>query len=143
MATPIKTILDDLFTAKNNWQLQLLNNWPTIIGSIQTKVQLLKIYDDSLVVGVTDSCWLQELYLLSPLLIHMINEKLDRPRIKQLRFKTMGINEKKIKKTPKKKECILKNIHLSNREKEVLASIPDDQLRAVLKEYLLRCYREK
>ena len=73
----------------------------------------------------------------------MINEKLDRPRIKQLRFKTMGINEKKIKKTPKKKECILKNIHLSNREKEVLASIPDDQLRAVLKEYLLRCYREK
>lgn len=143
MATPIKTILDTLFTAKNNWQLQLLNNWPTIIGSIQTKVQLLKIYDDSLVVGVMDSCWLQELYLMSPLLIHMINEKLDRPRIKQLRFKTMGVSEKKIKKSPKKRECIIKNFSLSTREKEVLASIQDDQLRSVLKEYLLRCYREK
>ena len=143
MPTPIKTILDNLFTPKNNWQLQLLNNWPTIIGSIQTKVQLLKIYEDYLVLGVTDSCWLQELYMLSPLLIHMINEKLDRPRIKQLRFKTMGMNEKKIAKNTRKKECVLKNIQLNAREKEKLASIADDQLRTVLKEYLLRCYREK
>jgi hypothetical protein len=143
MTTPIKVILDDFFTHNNSWQIKLLNNWSEIVGSIQTKVQLLKIYNDTLIIGVTDSCWLQELYLLSPLLIHIINEKLEKPYVKELRFKTVGLPEKKFKKQTIKKECQLKDIHFTPREKEMLANIKDEQLRGILKEYLSRCYRER
>ena len=143
MTVPIKNILNNLFNAQNNWQMQLLNNWPTILGSIKAKVQLLKIHEDTLVLGVLDSCWLQELYLLTPLILQTINEKLDRPRIKKLRFKAIGTPDKKIKKEIPQKKTATKIIHLSPYEEQTLAQISDEQLRQVLREYLIRCYREK
>jgi flagellar biogenesis protein FliO len=142
MINPVKKILENLLSHHNNWQLQLLQNWPTIVGSIRTKVQLLKIQEDTLVIGVLDSCWLQELYLLSPLLIKTINEKLDQPRIKKLRFKTVGITDKEEKKKAPLKRITTKNVQLSIREQETLNQIKDEQLRRVLKEYLMRCHRE-
>jgi flagellar biogenesis protein FliO len=142
MSIQIKTVLDQLLSQSDNWQLQLLKNWPTIVGSIRTKIQLLKIQDDTLVIGVLDSCWLQELYLLSPLLIQTINEKLDRPRIKKLRLKAVGITDKKIKKEAPIKKTVARTIHLSPREQDTLKKIEDEQLRQSLKDYLIRCYRE-
>ena len=142
MVISIKKILDDLLSQPNNWQLQLLNNWPIIVGSIRTKVQLLKIQEDTLIIGVFDSCWLQELYLLSPLLIKTINEKLDRPRIKNLRFKMVGISDKKEKKKVPSKRIVSKIVQLSSREQETLNQIKDEQLRQVLRDYLIRCHRE-
>lgn len=143
MATPIKNLLDHLLSQNNNWQLQLLNSWPTIVGGIKTNVHILKIYENTLVIGVQDSCWLQELYLLSPMLIHMINQKLDQPRIKELRFKALGTSEKKLKKETEPARKIQRNISLNAKEQETLASISDEQLRASLKEYLIRCYNER
>lgn len=143
MSMPIKNVLDSLLSQHNNWQLQLLNNWPSIVGHIKTNVQLLKIYEDTLVIGVQDSCWLQELYLLSPLLLQTINQKLDRPRIKKLRFKAVGITDKKIKKGTSVQKNTTKIIQLSAQEQQTLAHIHDEHLRQVLKDYLVRCYRER
>ena len=143
MTVSIKIILNSFLGQQNNWQMQLLNNWPSIVGSIKTKVQLLKIHEDTLVIGVLDSCWLQELYLLSPLLLQTINEKLDRPRIKKLRFKTVGISDVKIKKEKARRKSSTALVQLNPREQKTLAQIKDEQLRQVLKEYLIRCYREK
>jgi flagellar biogenesis protein FliO len=142
MAIPVKKILEDLLSHHDNWQLQLLHNWPIIVGSIRTKVQLLKIQQDTLIIGVLDSCWLQELYLLSPLLIKTINEKLDQPRIKKLRFKTVGITDKEEKKKAPSKRIVLKNVQLCPREQETLNQIKDEQLRQALKDYLIRRHRE-
>ncbi|GMU19445.1 MAG: hypothetical protein AMXMBFR12_06370 [Candidatus Babeliales bacterium] len=142
MAQSVKTILDELLANHNNWQLQLLNQWPSIVGSIKTRVHLLKIDTDTLTIGVQDSCWLQELYLLSPLLIGTINQKLDHPRIKHLRFKALGTpitkNEQKNKKTVR----ILPKVTLNSKEQETLAQIKDEQLRNALKNYLIRCHQE-
>lgn len=142
MAQSVKTILDELLANHNNWQLQLLNQWPSIVGSIKTRVHLLKIDTDTLTIGVQDSCWLQELYLLSPLLIGTINQKLDQPRIKHLRFKALGTpitkNEQKNKKTVR----ILPKVTLNSKEQETLAQIKDEQLRNALKNYLIRCHQE-
>lgn len=143
MATSVKTILDTLLNSRGNWQLQLLSHWSAIIGPMKAHVQLLKIYEDTLVIGVMDSCWLQELYLLTPLLLRHINEKLDRPRIKQLRFKALGIKEKTTKKYNANRSCKVKQVQLSSKEKERLANIKDEQLREVLQQYLYRCHREK
>jgi len=142
MAKEIKTILETLFAHHNNWHLQLLQSWPSIVGNIKTDVHLLKIYEDTLVIGVMDSCWLQELYLLSPLLIQTINQKLDLPRIKKLRFKSIGITDKKIKKESHKKVIVEKAIQLTTRETAMLAQVKDKQLATVLHDYLLRIYRE-
>lgn len=143
MASSIKSVLDTLLNSQSNWQLQLLSHWPAIIGSMKANVQILKIYEDTLVIGVLDSCWLQELYLLTPLLLRQINEKLDKPRIKNLRFKALGIKEKAAQKNVGNRSCSIKQVHLSLQEKERLASIKDEQLREALQQYLYRCHREK
>lgn len=142
MAQQVKTILNELLANHNNWQLQLLNQWPSIVGSIKTRVHLLKIDTDTLTIGVQDSCWLQELYLLSPLLIGTINQKLDQPRIKHLRFKALGTPTTKTEQKNKKTVRILPKVTLSSKEQETLVRIKDEQLRNALKNYLIRCYQE-
>lgn len=142
MTQPVKTILDHLLSQHNNWQLQLLNQWPSIVESIKTRVHLLKIDTDTLTIGVQDSCWLQELYLLSPLLIATINQKLDQPRIKQLRFKALGTQKMKEKKEQSKTFRPKRTIILSPQEQATLAQVPDEQLRTALKNYLIRCHEE-
>lgn len=143
MAQPVKTILNDLLSQQNNWQLQLLNQWSTIVQAIRTKVHLLKIESDTLTIGVQDSCWLQELYLLSPLLIATINQKLDEPRIKHLRFKALGTQEEKQKKEKTHYVRPKRTITLSPKEQATLAQITDEQLRLALKNYLIRCHEER
>lgn len=141
MSVPIKEFLNHLFNEQKNWQLRLLNAWPNIVGLIKTHVELLKIYDDTLVIGVLDSCWLQELYLFSPLLLQKINEHLDKPRIKKLRFKAIGTDNKKIKKNSQEYITISKQpLVLTSTQKEALAGIEDEQLRDALKNYLIRAY---
>lgn len=143
MAQPVKTILDELLSRQNNWQLQLLNQWPSIVQAIKTRVHLLKIEPEILTIGVQDSCWLQELYLLSPLLIATINQKLDEPRIKQLRFKALGTQKEKQTKEKSNYSRPKRVIALSIKEQATLAQIADEQLRLALKNYLIRCHEER
>lgn len=143
MTTPIKNILDTLFDNQDKWQLQLLANWDKILGHLKTKVQLVKILDDTLVLGVSDPCWMQELFLLSSLLIKTINQNLDQPRIKYLRFKTIGIKKHKKKERISQVQEIPKEVLLSTKEERALTQIGDQALKEVLKQYLIRCYQEK
>lgn len=143
MTTPIKNILNTLFDNNNTWQLRLLANWDDIIGHMQTKVQLLKILDDTLILGVVDACWMQELFLLSNLLIKTINQNLDQPRIKYLRFKTVGIKKVKKRDNAPARNVPLKEVSLSTKEERALQKIEDPILENALKQYLIRCYQEK
>ena len=143
MVKPIKNILDTLFNAQTNWQVQLLQQWETIVGTLKTPVHLLKIFDDTVVIGVQDSCWMQELYLLSPWLIQSINNALDKPRIKHIRFRALGTTQKKEKKETQVCPTPKKIILLTHKENAVLTSVKDDQLRASLKEYLIRCSQQR
>lgn len=143
MTIAIKDILPSLLGEQRSWQLNLIANWSTIVGNLKTKVQLVKILDDTIIIGVVDACWLQELYLLSPVLLKAINQNLDQPRIKHLRFKTIGI-KKQIQKAANAATVVSEQPHeLSVHEKKALAAIKDPQLRTALQEYLRRCYREK
>lgn len=141
MPKKIKDLLP-LLLKTDNWKLTLLNQWHLIFGPLSTKVHLEKIQEDTLVLGVQDSCWLQELYLLSPLLLKTINETLDQPRIKQLRFKTIGTKKqtsvKSLQKAFTKKEVIL-----SQKERDALKQIADPQLEHALRNFLIRCYQER
>jgi len=137
----VKNILESLLQPSIHleaWKLNLIKNWPTIIGSLHDKVSLQKIYATSVVIGVHDSSWIQELYLLSKLILKKINDALDKPRILTLRFQCI---EKKIiiAKQKSKLITIKKKRELQPQEVKALQKIDDPQLSDALQGFLQRC----
>ena len=142
MAQSVKSLVQNIFANQDNWKIQLLKNWPDILGHLNTKVHLEKIEDDCLVLGVSDSCWMQELYMLSPLLLATINKKLDAPRIKSLRFKKVGIRKQITKRAPKRRFDSFVTKPLTPKEERALTHIKDPELSASIKDFLRRCQQE-
>ncbi len=142
MTKNIKSLLHDLLPLESNWKLQLLANWDSIMGNLKTKVRLEKILDDTLILGVSDSCWMQELYLLSPLLLNQINNALETPRIKYVKFKKASFSAAK-KKELQDQEKKITPIVFSKAEEHALSKIHDAELKKVLEKFLFRCYQEK
>lgn len=143
MALPIKQFIESLIHKSKDWKINLLYAWPSIIGSLNDKVHIEKIDDDSLTLAVSHSCWIQELHLLSPLLLKTINEKLDLPRIKHIRFKQAGNKKKKQTKnnTAKKRQSTYSQ--LTAKDERALTKIIDPALRDTLKMFRFRCYQEQ
>jgi len=143
MAHDIKNIINTILGNKNSWKIKLLRNWPDIIGNLKNKVRIERIIDETLILGVYDSCLLQELYLLSPVLLKTINEKLENTPIKKLRFKQAGIKKVKKVKSNKIRREIKKTIELTAKENKTLKKIKDPDLKNALKKFLIRCHKEK
>jgi len=142
MSTHIKQLLTSCFPS-SNWRIQLLKNWPDIVGALQSKICIEKIEGSILTVGVNDSCWLHELYMMSPLLLTTINQTLDQPYIKQLRFKTAGTHPNTRKKKGEGASCIIKQVRLNAAEHYALEQINNIELRQALEAFCIRCHRER
>lgn len=144
MAKQLGDLVATLFHQSHDWKIALLSAWPDIVGPLASKVQVEKIMEDTLVVAVKDSCWLQELYLLTPVLLKTINKTLDQPRIKNLRFKIADSSVKEIKKRENVvQQPVPKKIYLSPAEQATLEKISDKELRQALRQFLVRCYQER
>jgi hypothetical protein len=141
MALFLKDLLPNIINPEKNWKTDLLFRWQEIIGPLHTKVRIEKIQSDILFLGVFHSCWMQELYLLSPLLIKTINEKLDQPHIKQIRFKQISLKKDKTQKKARK-YVEKKEVALSQEDERSLAAITDPALRDALRAFRIRCYQE-
>jgi hypothetical protein len=148
MATDFKKILYHFFSQNQEtsaWKIELLQKWETVLGNLKTRVVLEKIQDDTLILGVHDSCWLQELYLLSPLIMATINANLDQPRIKNLRFKLTAPSTKKY--IPRDQGTVNINTFkaraLNAQEQRALDAITDEGLRQVLHDFLMKCSQER
>jgi hypothetical protein len=145
MATSVKNLLH-IFFQEQNWKLTLLTEWPTIAGTLHDKMRIEKITEETLFIGVYQSSWLQELYLLSHVLKKSINDHLGRPYIKQLRFKHVTptvLKNHEASKSPVKKEIILQPICLSTKEQYALTKIKDEALKQALHNFLSRCHYQK
>lgn len=140
MTRPLKDFIHLFVQNQNDWKIKLAQEWQSTLGSLSEQVTLEKIDKDTAILGVYDSCWMQELYLLSPLLIKTINTTLDQPHIKQLRFKKA--ERKKPKKEPQKKVYTPRPVTLTSNEEYALDLVDDPSLRCVLKTFLIRCYQE-
>ncbi|MBP6869988.1 DUF721 domain-containing protein [Candidatus Babeliales bacterium] len=137
----VKTILDSLLqpTSKQQaWKLTLIKNWPLIIGSLHEKVSLQKINNTTVVLGVYDSSWIQELYLLSKLILKKINSQLDQPRIETLRFQCIEKKEQ-IAKSKKVQPQQERKLFLKPQESAALQKIQDPQLSQALQGFLQKC----
>lgn len=142
MAICLKELLHALIRPDKDWKTNLLYQWNSIIGSLHDKVRIEKIYDDTIILGVFHSCWMQELYILSPLLIKTINEKLDQPHIKQIRFKHISkkkpLQDKSTRNVTKKE----RPVQLTQKDERSLAKIADPGLKNALTAFRMRCYQE-
>lgn len=125
---------------QRNWKFQLMHQWETIMGSLASKVSIYKIYNDSIILGVSDSGWMQELYLLSNLIKQKINAALDKPRIETIRFQY--VTNQKVSKAiftdfqvPAAAERLL-----TTREKKALEKINDPELSQALARLLQKCH---
>lgn len=143
MAQHIKNFITQLFPKNDNWKWQLLYEWPKIIGKLYDKVTIEKIGTDHMVIGVTHATWLQELYLLSPVLRAKINKTLDEPRIKTIRFIAVGIKKSTKEHTHLVPEPAPHNYYLTQQEEGALCIIENNELKDALKKYRLRCMHDQ
>lgn len=145
MAISIRTLLQPFIKSKReSWKIALLEKWPHIVGPLVDKVAIKKIDDEQITLGVCDSCWMQELYLLSPTLLEAINKNLDRQRIKRIRFILMERkqNRKTEIQTPHQEDS-KPPLHWTTMEQKALARVTDHELRTCLELFLARCYQER
>lgn len=140
MTKPLKYLLQGVFK-NEGWKLQLLSEWNSIVGNLADKMRLEKIDNNTLIIGVYQSSWMQELYLLSTVLLKTINQRLKHPYVKRLRFKHAAPQKKEAIKIPKK-NIIVKQppIVLSEKETQALEKLKDEGLKMALHTFLSRCH---
>ncbi|HJM69056.1 MAG TPA: DUF721 domain-containing protein [Candidatus Babeliales bacterium] len=143
MITNINDLIQNALSKQGNWQLFLIKNWKSIIGNLNPHVRLEKIYDSTIVLGVYDTHWMQELYIFSSILLDKINDALEKPKITHIRFKKVNRPVQQKKKTLYTKPSAAKPIQLSKKEQEALESLSDPDLTHALKRFLVRCHNQK
>ncbi len=138
----IKECLPSISIAQEqkNWKFTLMQQWATIMGSLVLKISIYKIYNDSIVLGVCDSSWMHEMYLLSNLIKQKINASLDRPRIQAIRFQYVTPASKTKKIVALEKHAAAPEKILSHQEKAALEKINDPELSQALTRLLNKCH---
>lgn len=138
MAKIIQDILPSIFNF-DDWRIKLLQNWDTIVGDLRFKMKLEKIQENTVFIGVYETCWMQELYMLSKFIVKTINSKLGESYIKDIRFKLASEKSEKGQDLPKKKFRLTKNLELTSDQKKALKSIEDEQLQDALISFFNSC----
>ena len=143
MNRSLKELLQAILPLQQAWKLDLLQCWPEIVGDLCDKIKVEKICDDgTLVVGVTNSAWMQEAYFLSPILLKKINATLAQTEVKQLRFKYSSPRKRLVV----QKSAVVGKVvptQLSDCEARALHCIADQELCDELRRFLMRCRYEK
>lgn len=125
---------------KDDWRMRLIKDWNSIVGDLHTKMRLEKVKNDTLIIAVYDSHWMQELYMLSRVILRTVNKKLGNDYVAQLRFVLADAAPKKKKKTvirPKKSPMVKRTMNSS--QKSALKTIKDGKLQDALQKLFARC----
>lgn len=141
MATILKDLLPQLIEAQD-WKIKLLENWQEIVGSLNTRIKLEQIKETTLIIGVYELCWMQELYMLSKVILNSINRALDGNYVTSLKFKIAKEQEIIISKNIKQyKVRNIKQLILTQEDKNALTKIKDEQLQNALIGFFTHCYQ--
>lgn len=138
----IKNILNQVIKSscpKSGWKNSIMQNWQEIMGPLANKIFIERIQKNSIVLGVTDSCWMQELHMLSDILKKKINQTLEKPYIENIQFKYSGPKKAPIQKIKKNLPFTQTTYTLNSIEKNALDSIKDPELSKALSGFLKKC----
>ncbi|MBP7854371.1 DUF721 domain-containing protein [Candidatus Babeliales bacterium] len=141
----ISAHVSDILQKKNvdhYWKFTLMHQWNQIMGNLANKVFIYKIHNNQITLGVCDSSWMQELYLLSGLIQEKINLTLGCTKIEKIKFKYAPNNQMVVKKIQKDSPTYTHVQHLlSNSESAAIAKITDQELAQALLGFLQRCHQ--
>lgn len=143
MAHHIKDSLASLLVKEVTWHTVISQQWHTIMGDLSNRMCVEKIQKNTLIIGVYDAGWLQELYYLSDMIKQKINDYLQAPHVHEIKFKATLRRKQMSSPVYEKKQFSLKKHPLSPLEQSALNRIEDTNLRSLLHEFLLRSYEEK
>ncbi len=140
MLTGIKPILESLLSVESDWRRFLLHNWNIIVGNLAVRMRLEQVHEDTLILGVYDSHWMHELFLLSNTIIRSVNKSLGHQRIVKVRFRLI---ERRPSPKPIRGETpVAQNIRsslLTYEQQRALMCVKDRELQESLKSLLNRC----
>jgi len=144
VARHIIDTLPRILPANQSWKLRLLQNWSSIIGTLQSKVVLHKVADDHVVLTVVHPSLAQELLFLSEVLLQKINSVVGENKIKTIHFRTQASSKKKTPQQQQKQVVSLKRnteafIRFTTREKEALTKVDNKELRKALSAFYTAC----
>jgi hypothetical protein len=137
----LHVLVTALLKLHHNWKIELMVNWDTIVGDIGQHICLEKITEDStLIIGVHDTRWMQELHYLSHELIDLINRSLGGSSVKAVRFvlsRRLKIDHKPARKTTSQQRSVQRIVRipvsLNSRQIGALQNISDGELRDSLR----------
>lgn len=139
MAVLVRDIIPQVLEKQRDWRTVLARDWGHLVGSLATRTCLEKIYDDTVVIGVYESHWMQELFLLSSDIKDLLNNALGTSRIRQVRFKLVEERKRAQRVMYPKKTGRPAESPLNASQKQALLRITDDGLRQALADFWARC----
>lgn len=123
------------------WKFLLMSRWEEIVGTLASKVFIYKIHQKSLIIGVSDSSWMQELHLLSGLIKDKINTILGSSHIETIKLKYVAESKKIIQKKQKTVPLNHPTKILTPQEIQALSNIQDKELCQALVGFLQKCHQ--
>ena len=138
----IKSIVDQIVSSscsQTSWKNTIMLNWQEMMGPLGRKIFIEKIQQNSILLGVTDSCWMQELHMLSDVIKKKINEKLDKPYIETVQFKYSSKKTSRVQKVKKNVPLPYEYKPLTQLEEKALVQIKDPELSDALMRFLQKC----
>jgi hypothetical protein len=142
MSQLLSHFLQGMVPTAKTWEQNLIQNWPMIIGPLKKQVRIEKIIGTTVFLGVYDPRWIQELFLLSSLLIDKMNEFLQEEIVTGIKFK--HVTHQYSKQAHKNcSRCHVEPVTISLREQKALEKITDQELANALKNFLIRCHSQR
>lgn len=127
--------LEGAFPCQEKWAIRLARGWDKAIGDLHERMRLEAIKDDQVVVGVYDSRWIPELFLLTPLLIKSMNDYLGGTFVRRIRFVLVEKSTRGALKKVIPDENTRKQPKMSMRQEQILGTIKDEELKDVLEKF--------
>ena len=150
MAERVGDLLNNIFPKEHQWKIKLFQNWKEIIGSLEDKVRIEQLNDNTIVLGVYHPAWAQELLMLSNIIKQKINAILKENRIKKIKFRVVEFQKTKLVKVENSREYKafidknkIKTIAFNPEERTSLDKIKNEDLKLSLKEYYFCCRLSK
>lgn len=137
----LNNILENLLESQSDWRIKLFQKWDSIVGTLKAHICLEKIEGSTIIIGVYESHWMQELYLMSNIIIKQINASIEGSKINSVKFKLAPLQKfdkiNKFKKLNRKSmvDIKMKNFSLNKTQENALNKIEDLKLKECLLHY--------
>lgn len=143
MSKKVADILQSIIPDDVAWKLKLLRAWPDISGKLSERVSIFAIEEHRLTLQTSHAAWAQELNFLAPLILQKIDGLIGPGIIRTISFKIISRQSRYM---PNSSRRIAHSLHssvqatyaMTKQELTKLDALHDDQLREVLRSYLLR-----